>query len=797
MDAGVADRDGVVMGYRISWIAGITGLAFTLARVERLLRPSGEGMPWEIILVAALALGATVTWAGLAYRLRSTTVLAINAVAMTLTMIRVAVPQTTWFLFPTQSSFPALSAELAFARDVIRVGVPPVIPLSGIVAILAVVFWGMGAVLTWGLLTGRPYLAVLTPLVVYLEFAVMDRRPGGMWTTAFMIVLGFALLAVALDRRREGIGPLTSSITRTTLVRSLPSVGVLVLATTMVVAAGASAAMASLVPYNGFLDWRVSSGLSGEYFGSITYNPFVGIRQNLLSQTPVPVFVATVAGDVPDNRLYWRLVTLDAYNGGQWYIGDTPRVVSPQDVETFERGQTAFAGPTATATASVTVLALQMDWLPAPYAPTSLAADNRAVEHGLRVRTDDGSLRFDALTYRGMSYTVTSEIPLPDLDVLGRLDDGSPSVVFRQAVADGEFAFRAEAPEIVHRQLPDEEKYLALPDDLDFEVTALARRHTRGLQTDFEKALALEAFLRDPENFRYSTDIEPGHGATDLADWLLDPESANYRTGYCEQFATSMAVMARAVGLPSRVVLGFGPGTRTGDGRLVVRDANAHAWVEVWMSTQGWVRFDPTPLGDTSATSAEVPFALDRYLDIPEPDAPIFGGGLVDPPLDDPDRPVPDTPGGTAGGRGSGGVIPRWAYVGGIVAAVAFGLLPAVKWARSRRRARRLMRGDISAAWAEIVDRLTDLGAPPLATRTPAETAAATDPVMRPLAEVYAEFTYGPEASLPEGRIALASRSLAETEARLIGRYSWGRRALARYRVASLLPPRLASRRRR
>jgi len=784
------------MVYRISWIAGIAGIAFALARAERLLRSSIDGVPWEVILVAATVLGATLTWAGLAYRLSHRTIALVNLVAMALTVIRVAVPQTTWLIFPTSGSFPALSAEMAFARDVIRTGVAPVIPLSGIVAILAAVFWGMGALLTWGLINGRPYVAVLTPLVVYLEFAVMDRRPSGPWTTMFMVALGFALLSVAFDRRRDGTGLLTSRATRMTLVRSLPSVGVVTLVVTMVLAVSASGAMAGLIPHNGYLDWRSNSSLSGEYYGSVSYNPFVGIRQNLISQTNVPVFVATVDGDLPGTELYWRLLTLDAYDGGQWHVGSDPKISSAQDIDTFERSDVAFAGPTASTISTVTILALQMDWLPAPYAPTALAAENSAVERGLRVKTDDGSLRFDALTYRGMTYTVSSDIPQPDLDVLARLDDGSPSIVFRGAITEGAFAVRDDAVEAARRDLPDADRYLELPEDLDSGVASLTRAQTRGLQTDFERALALESFFRTPGSFRYSTSIVPGHGASDLAAWLLDPESANYRTGYCEQFATSLAVMARTVGIPSRVVLGFGPGTALDDGRIVIRDRNAHAWVELWLPTQGWVSFDPTPRGDNSSTSEEIPFELERYLEIPEPEAPAFQGTLPDASLPDDELPT-DIPDITREDGGAGGApsLPSWAMFAALGAVAVFGMLPAVKWMRRRSRMRRLERGDVSAAWAEIVDRLADLGDAPSPTTTPAEIADATDPVMEPLAAVYGEFMYGTGVPLASSRVALAARSLGDTEERLLSRYSTGRRLLSRYRLTSLWPRWLRRRR--
>jgi transglutaminase-like putative cysteine protease len=785
------------MVYRFSWLAGIAGIGLALARAERLLRSSVDGVPWEFVLVMAAVLGVTITWAGLAYRLSGRSVAIVNMAAAVVTVIRVAVPSTTWFIFPTAASFSALADELAFARDVISSGIAPVIPLSGVIAILALVFWALGALLSWGLSRGRPYIAVLAPLIVYLEFAVMDRRPSGAWTTAFMLFIGAALLAVSFDRRREGTGLLTSGVTRLALVRSLPSIAVVTLALSLLVAVIAANLMSGLVPYSGFLDWRANTGLSGEYYGSVAYNPFVGIRQNLISQTNVPVFVAAVEGDVAAADLYWRMVTLDSFDGVQWHVGGESEIARPEELVAFETSGDFF-GPTDSVTQEVTVLALQMDWLPAAYAPIGLTAPNRAVDRGFRVKADDASLRFDALTYRGMVYTVESEVPRPDLDVLSRTDDGAVSVVFAGAIEAEEYEPGPGTPTIEVVELEGADRFLALPETIEGRIRLLAIETTRGLQTDFEKAIALETFFRTPGNFAYSTSIVPGHGATSLADWLLDPASDNYRTGYCEQFATSMAVMARMLGIPSRVVLGFTPGTLLEDGRVVVRDRNAHAWVEMWMPTQGWVRFDPTPRGDgiNPTTVGELPFDAATYLDVPVPDVIVNadssqGGVLVrdEDPIDVPDR-VTATGGGDDASNGP--LLPAWFLPIGVGAFIMFGLVPVVKWARRRRRLRLLDNGDISAAWREIVDRLTDLGDGPRFDATPMETAERTDPVMRPLADAYGAQIYGTGAG---DRIATATRSLEDTEDRLLSRYSLGRRVIAWYRVETLIPTWLKRRR--
>ncbi len=788
------------MVYRYGWLAGIAGGLFALARLERLLRSSTEGLPWEVILLAAAVLGGAITWAGLAYRLPTPTVAIVNLAAMLLTVVRIAVPATTWFVFPTLASFRALSRELAYALDVIRTGVAPVLPLAGIIAILAVLFWLLGALLSWGLRRDRPYAAVLAPFVAYLQFATMDRRRSGLWTAAFLLLFGLTLLAVAMDRRRRGTGLLTTGPGRAAVARSRPALAVITLAAVMLLTLLSTNALAGLLPRTGLLDWRVPSALTGGYYGGISYNPFVGIRQQLLSPTNAAVFFAIVEGDLPYDRVYFRLLTLESFDGAQWYA-HRPAVARPEEVDALEDQGSAFRGPTASVTQAVTILALQQDWLPAAYSPLALTAGNRAVERGFRAKVNDGALHFDALTYYGMTYEVVSAVPLPDLAVLALGDDGAPSPLFAEASA-AEEGYEAPAPTDPPEtyELPDREGFLRLPDEIHPGVLALARRQVAGLSTDFEKGLALEAFFREPGAFRYSTQVEPGHGATDLSAWLIDPESPNYRTGYCEQFATAMAMMARQVGLPSRVVLGFAPGERLDDGRIVIRDRNAHAWVELWMPTQGWVRFDPTPRADgaSPAYSDELPFDVAAYLDVDIPTLP--GGPGATPPREPPvDESIPEIPPFLPADPGGAGFpdIPAWVVITAGALLFLFGLVPAVKWARRRHRLRALSGGDVSAAWWEIVDRLSDLGEEPAPGATPKEVAGATDQAMAPLARVYGESIYGPSAdrSFDPGRVATATRSLEATEQQLAGRYSWAHRAASRYRLRSLTPRRWRMRR--
>jgi len=131
-------------------------------------------------------------------------------------------------------------------------------------------------------------------------------------------------------------------------------------------------------------------------------------------------------------------------------------------------------------------------------------------------------------------------------------------------------------------------RYLQLPSSLPQRVRDLAQEITRDKTTPYDKALALEAFLRQIE---YNESIESPPLDQDRVDWFL----FDLQEGYCDYYSSSMAVMARAVGIPSRVAVGYGRGEYNAEaGVYRVRDDNAHAWVEIYFPRYGWVEFEPT-----------------------------------------------------------------------------------------------------------------------------------------------------------------------------------------------------------
>ena len=143
---------------------------------------------------------------------------------------------------------------------------------------------------------------------------------------------------------------------------------------------------------------------------------------------------------------------------------------------------------------------------------------------------------------------------------------------------------------------PDEIRtfYLQLPKQLDPRIQRLADEVTTRDKNPYDKAASIERFLRT--GYAYTLDINMPPGVDPLPYFLLQK-----RAGHCEYFASAMAVMLRAEGIPSRFITGFLPGEYNDvGGDYIIRASDAHAWVEAYFPRYGWITFDPTPPGNAT-----------------------------------------------------------------------------------------------------------------------------------------------------------------------------------------------------
>jgi len=195
-----------------------------------------------------------------------------------------------------------------------------------------------------------------------------------------------------------------------------------------------------------------------------------------------------------------------------------------------------------------------------------------------------GSIYQRAVRSRRIRYEVLSMIPnrLAPADV----DDGEPGKPV----------------------LEDPDRYLQLPETLDPRIGALAATVTASGAGVMEKTSLIELFLK--REFTYSLDLDWDPGDSPLSTFLFD-----VRSGHCEYFASSMAIMLRTIGIPTRIVNGFLTGEYNPVGEsYTVRQSDAHSWVEVWVPGRGWVDFDPTP-PDMSGGDLSLTRVVTQYMD--------------------------------------------------------------------------------------------------------------------------------------------------------------------------------------
>jgi hypothetical protein len=330
----------------------------------------------------------------------------------------------------------------------------------------------------------------------------------------------------------------------------------------------------------------------------------------------------------------------------------------------------------------------QGQFLPAPYAPRVLSSpgDWEADPGTLMLYTDSQSLN-------GLKYSVASlDVDPSQAELEETSSDGAGPM--------GRYTYVPPAYQSLKRMAN----------------RIVDRAHAR---TPGAKALALQNFFRNPINFTYSLTVPtPPRGENPVKYFLKAG-----KTGFCQQFAFAMAVLARLVGIPSRVVVGYTAGTAQGGGKYVVKTSDAHSWPELYFQGFGWLRMEPTPSGSQPGQGTAIPpsYGGTTSAGRPGPD-----GTPSTNPITDPNHQVKigarNGPTGAKGGLEASG-LPGQAHKGGsglpllliaLAALLVIGLVtPRVTRSLLRRRRWLTARTDAArahAAWAELLDDLTDYG---------------------------------------------------------------------------------------
>jgi transglutaminase-like putative cysteine protease len=415
-------------------------------------------------------------------------------------------------------------------------------------------------------------------------------------------------------------------------------------------------------------------------------NPTADLVRDLKRGDDTPLIRITTTDPDPS---YLRILTLTRFSDAEWSPGD-------RDVPVDQDADGLLPPPAGVAANlrrteqpyDVTILP-QFDstWLPTQYPVSAVRADGDW-------RYDDQTMDFlavpDDLTTAGLHYSMDAV----DLDLTAELLE-------KAGASRGRVS----------------EAFTDLPTDLPEMVRQLAIDVTQEETTPYEKAVALQNWFREDGGFTYSLDTEEGNGSDALVAFLT--EGPDGRTGYCEQFASAMAVMARALGIPARVAIGFLNPSPDGPSSWVYSSDDMHAWPELYFDGAGWVRFEPTPAGRAEDVPSYTVADLGGPVE-PEQSQNEQGSSA---PIGPSNRPTLDQQeaGSSSESDAAGGG--SWTPVaGGAGAVLVAGILLTPRVLRRRRRAQRLSAGGPEEVWDELRDTAVDLGVPWPTGRSPRAT---------------------------------------------------------------------------
>lgn len=298
-------------------------------------------------------------------------------------------------------------------------------------------------------------------------------------------------------------------------------------------------------------------------------NPNVQLSQELhaAKASTVLTYTSTYPG-------YLQIYALDKLTDAGWQLFGQPESLVPVSPRLpAAPGLTGKAGVTSQRTLVTIAQGVgsdELSALPVPYPATSISVKGD-------VRADRSTLMVFApgTPFSGLTYTVTSLSAAPGEQVLSAAPPPPADITSH---------------------------YLAVPADYE-PLRAVAESVVRaaGAKSQFQEAVALQDWLAGG-SFKYTLNAPTVLSATDLSRFL-----AVTKKGYCQQFSYAMAVLARLIGIPSRVAYGFTAGAPNGKGVYTVTTHDAHAWPQLYFQGYGWLRFEPTPSGLAGQGTAFAP----------------------------------------------------------------------------------------------------------------------------------------------------------------------------------------------
>jgi transglutaminase-like putative cysteine protease len=651
--------------------------------------------------------------------------------------------------------------DLGLAWDQFQIVLAPTEVTAPFLLLIAIVMWLVAFLSDWAAFRLRAPVEALVPGTAVFVFSALFAADQNRLISAVLFI-GAALALVLFHRLGEtstaGAFLGTDGVRRSQ--SSLLKTGLGILAVTLL---GGAVAAQALPGYEEEPLYDISD-LDEPEDPRVVLSPLVDIKSRLVNQPDIEVFTVNTP-----TRDYWRITSLDVFDGRIWRSrGSFEDASGPLDTDlpdgtSFDRVTQEFD-----------ITGLGGIWVPAAYEPSEIVTAPEGV--GFEYEPESGTLIVDRArsTSDGLTYTLLSQVPIRDASVIRTAGEGIPDEIA--------------------------ERYLDLPADFSQRVVdeAEAIVAAAGATSTYEKALALQNYFRDPSLFAYDLEAVNGHSSERIEDFLFE-----VRVGYCEQFSGSFAAMARSLGIPSRVAVGFTPGEyNPAIDAYVVSGRHAHAWPEVWINDIGWLRFEPTPgrggpndeayTGIPEAQASDAPGNSPTTL--PEAATPVPG-----PQPGEDQRPVPpssttttiprDDLEGTGIIGGPQGIqtstIIRWSSAALAVLALLFVplIVGVVRARQARKRVAHDPRRRIGLAWKESKAALSLLGLRVSESDTPRELVdrlATAHPEsarsLDGLASEVTDATFSPdtiESSRADRAEELSTKLAADARARTSARHWW------------------------
>lgn len=557
-------------------------------------------------------------------------------------------------VIPTPSTIRAAADLVPAAFDLMRTSYPPLTAGEGVAFLVTIgvlvvfVLAEMLAVGAWApAWSGMPMLTLwAVPILLGAPVSVLLLAPTA---AAYVLVIAIQARDDARYRRR----PNRQAVRATTLVTAAVLVGAFALAPSLL-RLPVPVRVHPFYELVGTSTTRLDLGL--------------GLRDDLVRNTDVDLLTYTGAspGAVGPMHAY----TVSEFTGSDWIRGDLGDAVDSE-------GQVLWPTPLdgvplgAEIDIEIQVTSLGQDRLLLPGEPRRLTVPADVTYLG------DSD---EAVAHIGgeVTYDVTflpRELEGAALDQLQPATDVDPVLL----------------------QVP-ETGYQSDIADLARSIVADA-----GAETPYAQVLALQNYLRDPGNFVYSTSIAAPQTPDAVWDFLND------RHGYCVQFATTMIIMARTLGMPARMAVGFLPGEADSDGVVQVTAHDAHAWPQVLFDDVGWVRFEPTPGVQAGPPPEYAPETTEPSTD----ETTTSASSTQDPTSERAETTTSAAADGAADGGDEQTRQSPWLLTLLLLAGLA-----GVASALARRHAR-MRSTDLAERWAHVLRHLEQLGVDTAPSRTP------------------------------------------------------------------------------